>query len=232
MKEKPASTEAEVVPPLSRRVLQRLMRYYRYLVEVTAKRPVRTVTSGEIAEALEIDATQVRKDLGSVGLLGLGRVGFDVCEVCRAIRTELGFDQRHEAVLVGAGHLGTALLNYPGHATFGLDIVAAFDVDRRKIGRTIGDARVRSMETLGSFIRQRRIPLAIVATPAEAAQLVTNTCVTAGVKAIWNFSPIQLTVPKRVLVYHEHISLGLSVLAYHLKQENPPEQQRGRLSRR
>jgi redox-sensing transcriptional repressor len=201
---------------LSRRVLQRLMRYYRFLVEATARRPIRTITSGEIAEALEIDATQVRKDLGSIGLLGLGRVGFDVCEICRAIRTTVGFDLRHEAVLIGAGHLGAALLNYPGFATFGLDIIAAFDVDRRKVGRTIGAARVRSMDSLSSFIRQHRVPLAMITTPAEVAQQMTNLCVAAGVKAVWNFSPTQLTVPKRVIVYHEHIALGLSVLAYHL----------------
>jgi len=210
------------VPQLSRRVLQRLMRYYRFLVEVTAKRPVRTITSGEIAEALEIDATQVRKDLGAIGLIGLGRVGFDVCEICRAIRTTLGFDQRHEAVLIGAGHLGLALLNYPGFATFGLDIVAAFDVDRRKLGRTIGSCRIRSVDTLGSFIRQRRVPLAMITTPAEVAQQVTDLCVANGIKAIWNFSPTQLTVPKRVLVYHEHISLGLSVLAYHMNGRVSP----------
>ncbi|MFH1268571.1 MAG: winged-helix domain-containing protein, partial [Planctomycetota bacterium] len=82
---------------LRRLALERLMRYYRFLCELTAKRPVRTVTSAQIAEALDIDPTQVRKDFAAVGLQGMGRVGFEVCEACRAIRVSLGFDQRHEA---------------------------------------------------------------------------------------------------------------------------------------
>ena len=91
------------MPHLRRLVLERLMRYYRYLSEVTAKKPIKTVTSAQIAEALDVDPTQVRKDLSAIGLVGLGRVGFDVCEICRAIRVALGFDQTFDAVLVGTG---------------------------------------------------------------------------------------------------------------------------------
>ena len=207
---------------LRRVVLERLMRYYRFLSESTAKKPLETVTSAQIAEALDIDATQVRKDFSAIGLLGMGRVGFDVCEVCRSIRIVLGFDQEYDAVLVGAGHLGSALLAYSGFAAgfsrYGLHIVAAFDNDRSKIGSKIAELTVKPMKEMKPLIRRRSIHLAILTTPAPVSQELTDRLVSAGVKAIWNFSPARLAVPPSVLVRNEHISVGLSEIAYHLKE--------------
>jgi redox-sensing transcriptional repressor len=200
-------------------VLERLMRYHRFLSELTARKPVQTVTSAQIAEALDIDPTQVRKDFSAIGVLGMGRVGFDVCEVCRAIRVALGFNQRYDAVLVGTGHLGGALLAYSGFARYGLHIVAAFDNDKRRIGSRIAGCTVKSTKALKPFIRSREIRLAILTTPAEVSQKLADRLVSAGVKAIWNFTPSRLAVPPGVLVRHEHISVGLSEIAYHLKQQ-------------
>jgi redox-sensing transcriptional repressor len=182
---------------LRRVVLERLMRYYRFLSESTLRRPAKTVTSGQIAEALEIDPTQVRKDFGAIGLLGMGRVGFEVCEVCRGIRHVLGFDEPYEAVM----------------------IVAVFDNDPRKIGSRVAGRTVQSMRSLKPFIRRHNIRLAILTTPADVSQKLVDRVVSAGVKAIWNFAPIQVTVPPDVFVRNEHISLGLSEIAYHLAQE-------------
>ncbi len=207
---------------LRRVVLERLMRYYRYLAELTAKEPVQTITSAQVAEALDIDPTQVRKDLGAIGLQGMGRVGFDVCEVCRSIRVMLGFDQKYESVLIGTGHLGGALLAYSGFAAgfarYGLQIVAVFDNDKSKIGGKIAELTVKPMKEMKPLIKRRSIRLAILTTPAEVSQGLTDRLVTAGIKAIWNFSPTQLSVPSDVLVRNEHISVGLSEIAYHLKQ--------------
>jgi redox-sensing transcriptional repressor len=193
------------------------MRYYRYLSDMTARKSVKSVTSAQIAEALDVDPTQVRKDFSAIGLVGMGRVGFDVCEVCRAIRFVLGFDDLYEAVLVGTGHLGGSLLAYSAFAAYGLQIVAAFDNDSHKIGRTIAGVTVRPMKGMTSFVRRHNIRLAIITTPAEVSQKVTDRLVAAGVKAIWNFAPTQLTVPPGVLARNEHISRGLSEIAYHLK---------------
>ncbi len=203
---------------LRRVVLDRLMRYYRFLGELTAKRPVQTVTSAQIAEVLDVDPTQVRKDFGEIGLQGMGRVGFDVSEVCRAIRDALGFDQECEAVLVGTGHLGGALLAYSGFARYGLQIVAAFDNDKRRIGGKVAGCAVRSARAIKPFIRSRKIRLAILTTPVEVSQKLADRLISAGVKAIWNFTPTHLTVPAGVLVRNEHISMGLSEITYHLKQ--------------
>ena len=208
---------------LRRVVLERLMRYYRFLSESTFKKPPQTVTSAQIAEALDIDATQVRKDFRAIGLLGIGRVGFDVCEVCRAIRVQLGFDQRHDAILVGTGHLGTALLAYSGFDTYGLQIVAAFDSDKDKIGGKIAGCDVKPMRAMKPFIRKHEIRLAILTTPQQVAQKLADRLISSGVKAIWNFAPTRLSVPPDVLVRDEHISLGLSEIAYHLALVTDPD---------
>ncbi|UCG88279.1 MAG: redox-sensing transcriptional repressor Rex [Gemmatimonadota bacterium] len=206
------------LPRLRRVVLERLMRYYRWLAESTPKKPLKNVTSGQIAEALDIDPTQVRKDFGAIGLQGMGRVGFEVWEVCRSIRHMLGFDHTYYGVLIGAGHLGRALMAYNGFARYGLQIVAAFDNDQHKVGGKAAGVPIKPMRTLKPFIRKHDIRLAILTTPAEVSQKVTDRLVSAGIRAIWNFSPTRLTVPPDVLVRNEHISLGLSQIAYHLKQ--------------
>ena len=203
---------------LRRVVAERLMRYLRFLTEWTAKEAVPVVTSAQIAEALDLDPTQVRKDFSAIGLLGIGRVGFDACEACGAIRMALGFDQKHDAVLVGAGHLGTALLAYSGFARYGLNIVAAFDRDKSRVGRKIAGCPVKATRAMKPFIRRHGIQLAILTTPVEVAQELADRLVSAGVVAIWNFTPSHLRVPPGVLVRNEHISLGLSEIAHFLKR--------------
>jgi len=192
------------------------MRYYRFLSDAHIKREGPAVTSAEIASALDIDPTQVRKDLGSIGIVGMGRVGFETCEVCRSVRAALGFDQNTDAVLVGAGHLGSALLTYQGFSRYGLEIVAAFDADRKLIGRTVGGCVIKPMQALRSFVEKHEILLAILTTPVVASQKIADRLVESGVKAIWNFSPIRLMVPPTVMVRDEHISLGFAEIAHYL----------------
>jgi redox-sensing transcriptional repressor len=198
------------------------MRYYRFLSDSHIKRTGPAVTSAEIASALDIDPTQVRKDLGSVGIVGMGRVGFETCEVCRSIRAALGFDQHTDAVLVGAGHLGSALLTYQGFTRYGLEIVAAFDVEKRLIGRKVGGCVVKPMQALRSYVEKNKIQLAILTTPAVASQRIADRLVECGVKAIWNFSPMRLIVPSDVMVRDEHISLGFAEIAHHLTMLKEP----------
>jgi len=233
------------VARLKKAVLERLMKYYttagifpsaecgevrleQITTDRTGRKPLsltqpRTVTSAQIAEALEIDATQVRKDFRAIGLIGTGRVGFDVCEVCRAIRTALGFNDRHLAVLVGTGHLGSSILAYNGFARYGLQIVAAFDSDGHTVGTEVAGYTVKSVRTLKPFVRKHGIKLAVVTTPLDGAQHVADRLVAAGVRAIWNFAPTRITVPPGVTVRDEHISLGLSELTHHLAEQRETE---------
>ncbi len=201
---------------LRRLVVERLMRYYRFLSDSNAKRQGPTVTSAEIAAALDIDPTQVRKDLGSIGIVGMGRVGFETCEVCRSIRAVLGFDQGVDAILIGSGRLGSALLTYQGFTRYGLEFVAAFDNDKKLIGRKVGNCVVKPMNGLRPFVEKNDVQLAILTTPVSVSQKLADRVVETGIKAIWNFSPTRLKVPEGVLVRDEHISVGFSEIAYHL----------------
>ena len=202
---------------LKRVVLERLMRYHRFLSQTTAIKPIQTITSAQIAEALDIDPTQVRKDFGVIGLMGIGRVGYQVEEICCAIRQVMGFDNENAAVLIGVGQLGGALLTYPGFEKYGLTIEAVFDSDPAKIGRRKAGHTIRSMRTMKPYIRKHGIRLAILCTPVEVSQTLADRLTSAGIKAIWNFTPTSLNVPADVLVRNEHISLGLSEIVYHLK---------------
>lgn len=192
------------------------MLYHRFLAEDRSPPALSTVTSAEVAEALDVDPTQVRKDLGSIGLRGRGRVGFDAAAVAERIRRVLGFDRAHLAIVVGAGHMGGALIAYGGFARYGLRIVAAFDNDPAKTGNDLAGCPIRHTRGMRAFIRKHQIRLAILTTPAASAQKTAERLVAAGVRAIWNFAPTRLALPEDVAVRDEHISLGLSQLAHHL----------------
>ncbi len=202
--------------PLRPVVLERLMRYYRYLSEVTARKNIDTITSAQLGAVLHIDPTQVRKDFGAIGLMGISRVGYEVCEVCRAIRLVFGFDRPYPAILVGAGHLGNALLSYPGFNRYGLHFVAAFDNDPEKVGVEETGLKIQGIRSMKPFVRKHNIKLAVLTTPVSVSQTITDRLVSAGIRAIWNFSPTRLSVPEGVLIRNEHISLGLAQVAYHL----------------
>ncbi len=202
--------------PLRKVVLERLIRYYRYLLRMAVHKSSDTITSAQLGTALNIDPTQVRKDFGAIGLMGISRVGYEVCEVCRAIRLVFGFDRPYQAVLLGSGHLGLAILNYSGFARYGLQIVAAFDSDPEKIGTEVAGLQVRPVRSLKPYVRKHGVRMAILTTPVSVSQVLTDRLVSAGVKAIWNFSPTPLSAPEDVLIRSEYISVGLAQVAYHL----------------
>jgi redox-sensing transcriptional repressor len=199
------------------------MRYHRFLAEVRGRLPPETVTSGQISEGLDVDPTQVRKDLGSVRLRGRGRVGYDVDEVIGAIRKALGFDRTHPGIVIGAGHLGSALAAYRGFERYGIRIVAAFDRDPARIGQEVAGRAVLDIRTLRAYVTAERIRLAVLATPPEVSQEVADDLVAAGIRAIWNFAPVRLTVPEGVCVRDEHISVGAAHLTHHLTRLADPD---------
>jgi len=204
------------VDRLRRIVLERLIRYYRYLADGVMKDHAPTITSAELGRALDVDASQVRKDFAEVGLVGMSRIGYDTCEVCSAIRWVVGFDKPYDAVLVGAGKLGSAILSYAEFERYGLCVVAAFDVDPFKVGRRAADLTILHASKLRAVVEEGRVPLAILTAPGEVAQELTDILVAAGVRAIWNFTPTRLSVPEGVLARNERFSGGLAEIAHHL----------------
>lgn len=204
---------------LRRSELTRLMRYYRLLSGLPDTDFSMFITSAQIGNALDVDPTQVRRDFKAVNLTGKGRIGFRRREVCDVLRLVLRFDETDDAVLVGAGHLGAALMAYTGFADFGFRIVAAFDNDQRKVGREVAGHIVKSARSITPFLKKHDTKLAVLTTPGDVSQTVTDHLVSAGICGIWNFSSCQLEVPKHVLVRDARISLGISELKYHLMKK-------------
>lgn len=180
------------------------------LIDTSSKE---TVSSSYIADKLKLESIQVRKDLAVTGVLGRTKVGYQVTDLINAIEKYLGWDSNKQAVLVGIGHLGSALLGYSGFVKYGLQIVAAFDANPDVVGTTVHDHEVIRMEDLPDTVKQLDIIMAILTVPAEFAQSVANTLISSGIRAIWNFSPVTLEVPDGVIVQNEDLSSGLAVLS-------------------
>lgn len=202
--------------------VERLPLYYRCLERVSSYENTDVVSSKELGGKLGIPSTQVRKDLSYYGEFGRRGVGYDVDGLRKSIGKILGVDEMWQAVLVGAGNLGRALVNYEGFIKMGLKITKILDVDLVKIGNKIGDITVNSTKDLGSIVEKNNINIGIVAVPASSAQEVAENMISVGIKSIWNFAPTRLIVPEDVLVRNEDLAVGIASLIYHLSwtQEN------------
>lgn len=203
---------------ISRKVLQRLPMYLNLLREKRSAGSENTASSA-IAAELGLTEIQVRKDLAAVSKSGRPRVGYAVNELVRDIEKALGYDNVHDAVLVGAGRLGRALMEYPGFLDCGVNIVAGFDSDEAACGQEDGGKPVYPMEKLLDLCRRLRIHMGIITTPAESAQEICDRLVAAGVIAIWNFAPVHLKAPDYVLVKSENMAASLAVLSNHLVEK-------------
>ncbi|HHY38568.1 MAG TPA: redox-sensing transcriptional repressor Rex [Clostridia bacterium] len=213
-----ARDENEIIS-IPRPTLQRLPVYLRVL-ERCISEGLRVVSSSELGRRSGIDEYQVRKDLSAFYGGGRPGLGYDVFDLAEVIGNILGVNNLHEAILVGAGKLGCAIASYPGFQKFGLKIVAMFDNDPGKIGIRIGETLVLDIRKMPSLVRRLGIKMGIITTPAESAQKVADTMVSAGIEAIWNFAPTKLEVPDEVFVRQEDLACGLATLAHHLAKKS------------
>lgn len=203
---------------LSTRMLQRLPLYLRVLRVLDQEG--RTHISGAfIAEALGFDPVVVRKDLAKTGVRGTPRVGFPLPHLIAAIEKLICVDADFIAVLVGVGKLGSALLNYPGFRAHGLRIVAGFDAAPERCGLIQAGTPVFPISTLTETVLRLGAEIGILTVPAEHAQRAADRMIAAGIKAIWNFTPVQLEVPEGVLVRREDLAVSLAVLLHRLREQ-------------
>jgi redox-sensing transcriptional repressor len=196
------------------RAITRLSIYLRCLEELLADGTL-AVSSQQLAERFGLNSAQVRKDLAYFGQFGVRGLGYYTGELKGNLERILGLTQQWEVALVGLGNLGSALLNYRGFRQRGFRLAAAFDNDPSKIGMRIGRVPVFDVERIVPVLKRRRIKMAVIAVPAAAAQAVTDQLVAAGVNAILNFAPTQLSVPKRVKVQHVDLSVMLKTLSFY-----------------
>jgi redox-sensing transcriptional repressor len=164
-----------------------------------------------IAQELNLEPIQVRKDLSITGIIGRPKKGYPIQALIEAIEHFLGWDSPHDAVLVGAGSLGTALLGYGEFRYHGLRIVAAFDKNPQKIGSDIHGVTVFDNVNMEERIRSLEVTTAILTVPSVHAQETAGILVRAGIRGIWNFTNVKLKVPERVVVQKEDLSSGYAM---------------------
>jgi redox-sensing transcriptional repressor len=199
--------------------VRRLSLYLRFLEEFEG-RGVATVSSDALAQRGGTTSAQVRKDLSFFGSFGKRGLGYDVHELATTMRSILGLGKRYKVALVGAGKIGTALAQYRGFRQRGFDIIAIFDADSAKIGKSWNGMPVQDVKLLPTALAKEPVDIAVLVTPAESAQGVTDVMVKAGIKAILNFAPIQLSVPDDVAVKNVNLALELETLSYALAHRN------------
>lgn len=176
------------------------------------------VSCTHIANELDLDSTQVRKDLALTGITGKPRVGYELSSLIEAIETFLGWNHNTDAYLVGAGSLGRALMSYENFVSFGLNITAAFDTSEEKIGKTIFGRNVYHISEMPALASRSGVSMGILTVPASAAQSAAETMVASGLVAIWNFAPVKLELPAFVTVENVELVSSLAVLSLNLSK--------------
>ncbi|MGN0906896.1 MAG: redox-sensing transcriptional repressor Rex [Bullifex sp.] len=210
----------EKTPVLPIPTVKRFPSYLRILHACQEKGDV-YISATVLAEELGLKPIQVRKDISYTGLEGKPKVGFEIRELIKVLNHVLGWDNTSEAVIIGAGNLGSALARYAGFKAYGLKMAGIFDNDRRKIGKNIGSLTVLSMDDLAAFIHEHRIVTAVITVPASVAQEVADFLMAEGIKAIWNFAPIDLKVLPSVALQRTDLATALAVLS--VKMQNKLE---------
>ncbi len=200
-------------PEIPRKTIYRLSIYLRCLARLRDN-GIGTVSSEALAKAAGVKSTQLRKDLACFGTFGTRGLGYDVAELSRKIADELGTSRLQPVILVGAGHLGLALLSYRGFEKEGFEIVAAFDAEPGRRREKEIKQPIYGMDELPSFVKNQNVKMAILTVPAAAAQEVANRLVQAGITGILNFSPIVLSVPEKLMVNNVNLAIELENLSY------------------
>jgi len=200
-------------PAIPRKTIYRLSIYLRCLARLR-ENGIGTVSSEALSKVAGVKSTQLRKDLACFGTFGTRGLGYDVAELSEKIADELGTSRLQPVILVGAGHLGLALLSYRGFEKEGFEIVAAFDAEPGRKRDKETKQPIYGMDELPSFVKKQNVKMALLTVPAAAAQEVANRLVQAGVTGVLNFSPIVLSVPERVMVNNVNLAIELENLSY------------------
>ena len=185
------------------KVVNRLTLYH-YILE-DLRDDEKNISSSKLAQFLHIDNSQVRKDLKYLGNSGKCHVGYNVKELRKAIEEKLGFKKTRDVFIVGAGNLGSALAKYDSFNDYGLNIIAMFDNDSKKIGTSVNGKEIYDITKVGNLSQKFSVDIAILTVPREFAKGVANYLAGSGIKYIWNFTPCILDVPNDVKVWNENL---------------------------
>ncbi len=201
---------------ISSAVIKRLPRYYRYLGELIENDVVR-ISSKELSMKMNVTASQIRQDLNNFGGFGQQGYGYNVEYLYTEIGKILGLDRKYNVIIIGAGNLGQALANYTDFERRGFYIRGIFDVNPRLVGMSIRGVEIHLIDELEEFIKKTPVHIAALTIPKMKAPQVAQELVRLGVRALWNFAPTDLNVPKDVMVENVHLAESLMRLSYNLK---------------
>ncbi|MFV0546513.1 MAG: redox-sensing transcriptional repressor Rex [Bacteroides sp.] len=190
----------------------RRLPWYLSNVKLLKKRGERYVSSTQISKEINIDASQIAKDLSYVNISGRTRVGYEIDTLITVLEDFLGFKEIHKAFLFGVGSLGGALLRDSGLKHFGLEIVAAFDVNPALVGTTLNGIPIYHSDEFLEKMSEYGVHIGVLTVPIEIAQQITNYMVDGGIKAVWNFTPFRIRVPEDIVVQNTSLYAHLAVM--------------------
>ncbi len=193
---------------------------YLHIIRNANSKGLKNISGTVIANELELEAIQVRKDLAITGIVGKPKKGYPVKPLIDAIEDFLGWRKPNDAILIGVGNLATALLGYQEFQFHGLHFVAAFDNDTKKIGTIVHGVPVLSLETLPEHVKNLKVNIAVITVPSSIAQSIADSAINAGIKGIWNFSNIKLKIPKGVAYQQEDLTSGYALLSLMMNNQN------------
>ena len=203
---------------ISQATIDRLPLYFRTL-RLVEEEDIQIISSEELGRRLDITPEQIRKDLATFGQFGRKGIGYDVRELKEKISNILGLQNNWRLAIVGVGHLGGALANYVNFSLLGFSVVALFDSNKKIVGSSVNGIKINAASQMKKIIFEKAVDIGVITVPASEAQGVADSLVAAGVKGIWNFAPIKLSVPPTVPLVNEDLSVGLSALSYHMSSK-------------
>ncbi|MCI7099043.1 MAG: redox-sensing transcriptional repressor Rex [Lachnospiraceae bacterium] len=203
---------------ISRAVIKRLPRYYRYLGELKEE-GVERISSSELSSKMKVTASQIRQDLNNFGGFGQQGYGYNVNYLFNEIGRILGIDKKNNMIVIGAGNMGQALTKYTSFRSYGFDIIGVFDVNANLIGKSINGIVVQDYSEVASFIRNNPVDIAVLTVPKEAAGSIAEYLVQLGIHAFWNFAYTDLRLGPGIVVENVHLSDSLLRLSYEVKSK-------------
>ena len=207
---------------ISKAVISRLPRYYRYLDELRAQK-IERISSKELSKMMNVTASQIRQDLNNFGGFGQQGYGYNVQYLYDEISKLLGLDVPHKMVIVGVGNLGQAIANYGNFKNRGFEITALFDKNPELIGKKTVDAEILDIEYLYDYVKENNVEIVALTLPKEPARKVAEKLVECGVKAFWNFAHTDLRFSGDIIVENVHLSESLMKLTYRISDKDKSE---------
>ncbi len=199
-------------------VIRRLPMYYRHLKELE-KAGVEKISSKELGKKMKFTASQIRQDINCFGGFGQQGYGYHVSDLRKHIGDILGLERSYRVVIAGAGNIGGAVANYEGFIQEGFKVVAIFDKDPKVIGTQIHGLTVKNVSGLSAWLKDNTADIGVIAVPAGNAQAIADCMTKNGIKAIWNFAPVDLVLPENVFCNHVHLSDSLHILTYMMNED-------------